>query len=129
MRTVSKLFFMKSLGFLAVIILIIISIQYYCFYKPRIHDDFLNVKTVNGYNDGNFERVRRGMTLDELKDILGEPLFTINKNNGDVILVYTDRLNPGLEYSARELWMHDGKVKQWYAAVVPYGLTPWGYHR
>ena len=125
MAIANKKSILKSWGFGVSVVFLIAIAQYYYGYKPRINDGFLNVKSTSEYNDSNFELIRRGMDDKELLSIIGSPMMTIGKNKEDVILVYTEQLNPRLPYSAREVWMRYGKVKQWRSRLIPVGQTPW----
>ena len=104
--------------------LVVFSAQYFYNYKPRISGSFQNAETSPNYKDANFDLVRRGMTQEDLLRILGEPLLVIKMGGADKTLVYSSRLNLQLEYSAREVWLHNGKVKQWHVNLVPVGQTP-----
>ncbi len=64
-----------------------------------------------GYSDSNFTAVRKGMSMPQVRDLLGEPLFvsSVSKYDGTVNWVYTRRTRD-THYRERVVVFKDGVV-------------------
>jgi hypothetical protein len=114
----------KGIGFGLVCAVAVFVYSKMLSHKPSYQPGIFNAQVTNGYDDKSFLNVRRGMPEAELYSKLGKPLHLLPLG-GEFLLIYTDRIDPKLHYSAREIVIKNGKVDRWYTDTVePYG-SPW----
>ena len=62
------------------------------------------------YNEGKFNSLRAGMSVQELERIMGPPLRKIPQTDGDVLWAYSDRPDVTCSYWQRLVYIRDDKI-------------------
>lgn len=64
-----------------------------------------------GYREGQFLRLREGMTTDEVTALIGQPLERVDQADGSVLRTYSDRSDCTCDFEMRWVYVKDGRVE------------------
>ena len=98
---------MKKMG---IILLILCSLTMAGLFSSTYIIAFKETVYSDDFNEDNFDKISVGMDISEVKEILGEPIRTVEQSNGDH-LVYSESPN-STHYFKRTVLVQNSKVTE-----------------